>query len=217
VMLKSYDKILHTLKQQKRIKLADFGCAFGQDIRQLILDGVSPDMITAVDLHDGYWKCGKDVFMDNAGDKLNGIKTCWFDMSLPLHHPDALESKLPNQIASYDFILLQAVLHTMSIEQHRVALCRIQMLLKKGGVVMGRTVGSDPEKEWVMTPDGKGRRFLHSATSLSSLFKECGFATWECNFDSNRWDPSTGRAGGGSGREDSGVAGNKLVEFCAVV
>lgn len=207
--LKSYSKILCHLKEKGDIKIADFGCCFGQDIRKLILDGVAPEMITAVDLHDGYWLAGREVFLDNANnEKLNGIKTCFFDISLPLHHPDAIEARFPSSKGTFDFIILQAVLHTMSLEQHKSTLQRIRMLLKKGGIVMGRTVGSDPAKEWVMTPNGQSRRYLHSATSLSDLFKELGFQSWDCSFESRGVEDLSRVA-------DSSSTG-KLIEFMAV-
>lgn len=37
----------------KPLKIVDLGCCFGQDTRQLIIDGIPPSSVTAIDIHNG--------------------------------------------------------------------------------------------------------------------------------------------------------------------
>ena len=216
----AYERVLAKFKTSGDIKIADFGCCFGQDDRKLILDGVPARCITVVDIHDGYYKAGMELFKDTGSGRLAGIKECWFDISLPFGHSSSLEAKFPDAEGTFDFVILQAVLHTMSLEQHRVALTRILRLLKKeSGILLGMTVGAVVAQPWVRTPDGQAQRYLHSTSSLSALFTELGYRSSEV-VQRDRGGEDWGRAQGQgssikSTSEALGGAARAMVEFTA--
>ena len=207
--LKAYNQILIKFEESKEVKIADFGCCFGQDARQLIMEGIPPSQITVVDIHDGYWKAGLQLFRDDniSNSRLQGIRECWFDISLPFGHPLSIESRFPSDVGMYDFIILQAVLHTMSLEQHKIALMRILRLLKKGsGVLMGAAAGADKAQQWVFTPDGKNHRYLHSPETLRKLLNELGYSKVEVGEQQRERvaEPGVGVGGGGEGGGEGG-------------
>ena len=216
----AYEQVVAKFRASGDIKVADFGCCFGQDDRKLILDGVPARCITVVDIHDGYWKAGLELFKDTSSVRLGGIKECWFDISLPFGHPSSLEAKFPDAEGTFDFVILQAVLHTMSLDQHRVALTRILRLLKKeSGVLLGMTAGAVVAQPWVRTPDGQGQRYLHSTESLSALFTELGYRSSQV-VQRDRGGEDWGRAQGQGSSIKSAVdalggATRAMVEFTA--
>jgi len=228
--LKAYNQILIKFEESKEVKIADFGCCFGQDCRQLIMEGIPPSQITVVDIHDGYWTSGLELFRDDAvaNSRLQGIRECWFDISLPFGHPLSIESRFPDDVGKYDFVILQAVLHTLSLEQHKLALSRILRLLKKGsGVLMGATAGAEKAQQWVLTPDGQSRRYLHSQVSLFELLCELGYSNVQVAEQQRErvGEPGVargleggwGRKGQGSNEVDQALAGvnRALIEFTA--
>ena len=178
--LSTYNKIIQHYEMEKSIKVADIGCCFGQDTRQLILDGIPSNSIYSIDFHDGYWNAGIMLFQDKSEGPLSQVNTSFHDMTLPLNDKDSIESYHPQGfMETFDFIILQAVLHTISLPQQEALLYRAHKMLKSNnnqGVIMGVTVGSDQCGEWYLTPDGSNRRYLHSATSLKDLFHRTGFS-----------------------------------------
>jgi len=223
---KAYSAILerHRRASGGDFRVADFGCCFGQDVRKLVLDGVPAKSIVAVDLHDGYWRAGLELFRDQDEDgpprrRLEGLATCFFDMSLPWGHADALETRPgPSAEAVFDVVILNAVLHTLSLAQHRAALARIRRLLKRGGMLVGVTAGSDPACDWLKTPDGSARRHLHSPASLRALLLELGFSSADVGVrdrsllaaeSAGQGGSGGGGGGGGGGGEGGGGGGDR--------
>ena len=174
-----YQNLLQHYRSKQSIKVADIGCCFGQDTRQLILDGIPPSSIYSIDIHDGYWKAGLDLFEDTL--KPNGpisqVNTCFHDMTLPLYDINSIESNQTDIFfESFDFIILMAVLHTISIQQQNLLLNRIHKMLKSHqGIIMGSCVGANDPGKWYLTPDGKNERYLHSRSSLYDLMLQIGF------------------------------------------
>lgn len=216
--LTGYARILDSIASKKPIKVADAGTCFGQDVRKLILDGVPATSISAFDLHDGYWRASVELFKDGGkNSKLHGVKTFFFDLTLPRGNPDAIESTHPAEVGTYDFIILQAVLHTISLEQQKTAIARLFLLLKKGGCLLGATGGSETAQNWILTPDGNAARYLQSPSSLAALLLDTGFANADA-VSRNAWGAVLS---GEQGQRlslpvDEVLKGRILVEFTAV-
>ena len=66
-----------------------------------------------------------------------------------------------------DFIWAGLVLHVLSKEDCNRFLSNACSLLKRGGSFYGVCAGQKEAGEFVATPDGKARRFLHSKVILS--------------------------------------------------
>ena len=96
----------------------------------------------------------------------------------------------------------------------------MRLLLKKGGVLLGMTAGAVSAQEWVLTPDGKAKRYLHSAASLRALLLSSGFASAEVEAHERGLmgvSGGAGRAGGKLAQADAmaELASRALVEFTA--
>ena len=145
--------------------------------------GIPAESIYAIDIHDGYWNAGRALFKDDVPGSSSGARLCkvnesFFDMSLSLHAPTTIESTFADAFRSFDFIFMQAVLHTMSKEQQRASLTRVLHMLKSGsGMVLGTTVGALEATEWAFTPTGNSPRFLNSCESLTQLLLDVGFTS----------------------------------------
>ena len=168
----AYPKLLDLLVTQKKVKVADIGCCFGQDIRRLILDGIPPDMIYAIDVTPGYWQAGLRLYNDKERNNhdIASVKTLFCDLCAEEEEGgDVLEP------ASFDCIILKNVFHVLSFVQATRLIHRMAKMLRPGGFVMGICVGSEIGREWALTPDGQERRYLHSVESLSKLFTAANF------------------------------------------
>lgn len=53
--------------------------------------------------------------------------------------------------------------------------CTVAESKPDGNNMLQDCVGSEPPGDWAQTPDGKGKRYLHSPSSLQSLLQSVGF------------------------------------------
>jgi len=75
-----------------------------------------------------------------------------------------------NLIGAADFLWAAAVLHILSKADCEKFVTSAHLLLKPGGTFYGWTVGNREAGDWHTTPDGKAKRYLHSAViTLSTL------------------------------------------------
>ena len=172
--LEAYARLLETYHRQGKVKVVDLGCCFGQETRKLMVDGIPPEMIWAVDVIDGYWAAGLELYSDGEDSKqrISHVNTVFAD-------PCAAEVDdkiVPMLTADFDCVILMYVFHVLSLAQSEKLVQRMSLMLKKGGFVMGTCVGSTEAKDWHLTPDGKSTRHLHSIESLTELFSRCGFS-----------------------------------------
>ena len=156
-------------------KVADIGCCFGQDIRQLILEGISTKSIYAIDLHDGYWNAGREFFMDNlvhSSTRLDGITTVFGDFAVPYPLPEEATDRIVDSLkGNFEAVICQMVYHVLSKEQAENLTKRMFSMLKPGGVLIGScvAVACEDATSWAPTPRGEGVRLLQSSKSLNEL------------------------------------------------
>ena len=86
-----------------------------------------------------------------------------------------------NLIGAADFLWAAAVLHILSKADCDKFVTSACLLLKPGGTFYGWTVGNREAGDWHTTPDGKAKRYLHSAVialsnMLLSHFNVCSSA-----------------------------------------
>ena len=180
-MLRYYSEII-----QSNGKIIDIGCGLGQEVRKLITDGVSPEDITVVDLHDGYWDYGKILFMDSNAMQ-NQVRTVFGDLS---KNSSDGGINLLDLIDQYQYALALAVLHCLSQDEVSVFLHNTFNILKSGSnaKLIGWTVGNSDDivttsYSAVKTPKGDAVRYLHSASSLRDLLQQIGFVHVEIEED----------------------------------
>ena len=197
----AYKSLLEKLKSpdSKQIpkKVIDVGCCFGQDIRQLILEGVETKNIYAVDIHDGYWNVGREFYMDNLSHlstRLDGITTLFEDFAKPYPLPAECTDRVVDSLTgNFEAVVCQLVFHVLTKEQTENLIKRMCSMLKKGGILIGTCLGSKEDAtSWAKTPTGEGVRYLQSLKSLNELLGENGFINIdvkeiETNQEGKKW------------------------------
>lgn len=149
-------------------KIADVGCCFGTDTRQLIVDGCRQEDIYSIDVHDGYWKFGLDLFRDTDTLKVNTLFTDCARKDLLTDYPDLS--------AKFNIIYTGAVLHVFAEDEVEMFLKNIYDMTAAGGTYIGSCgVGSDPVQTQVPTPKKDKMRYIHSTASLKLLLEKIGF------------------------------------------
>jgi len=149
-------------------KIADVGCCFGTDTRQLLHDGVHPQDIYAIDVHDGYWEFGLQLFGDKDALKVNTLFT---DVSVPDFGEK--HSDLNNK---FNYVYTGAVLHVFAKDEAEQFVRNIYNMLVYGGTYFGSAgVAVEPTQTTVPTPKKDKHRYLHSPESVEALLKEVGF------------------------------------------
>ncbi|KAJ1552920.1 hypothetical protein HK096_009935 [Nowakowskiella sp. JEL0078] len=150
-------------------RIADIGCCFGADVRRLLLDGHPPENITAIDLHDGYWKLGHQLFKDEAPL----VDSFFADMAVEV---DSNGGPYTQFIGKFDVVYSIAVLHVLSQRQSENLIKRVYGMLAPGGTYFGNCVGNKEAQDWAKTPNGGlESRFLQSKKSLTEILTRLGF------------------------------------------
>ena len=179
-MFEGYDRLLGLYRDKQVVKVADIGCCFGQDVRRLLVDGIPPSMIWAIDVVDGYWSAGLELYQDIGPDKSEKADVHRIDLVHTLFC-DLTATDIPSEVSStvltrdFDCLILKNVFHVLSLEQGDRLMARMAQMLHAGGFIMGICVGAREAKNWALTPDGTQLRYLHSISTLSELFRRHGF------------------------------------------
>lgn len=173
-----FNSLVEKAKNDRSFKVLDLGCCFGQETRNFILHGLSPQQVCASDLNDIYWEAGKDLFMDKTVAKDRGIDQVvakFGDWALPNPATPSASDILSGWEAHFDVVLSWAVLHVLSKEQVDNMLSRICKALKAGGVLFGVAGGAKVAADWFRTPDNTQQRFLHDQSTLREALVRAGF------------------------------------------
>ena len=171
-------------------RVLDIGAAFGQDDRALIVDGVPPASITAVDVTDAYWSAGARLFdavpghPTHALDGVHFIRGDWASPRAAAGEADVASAFF----GKVDVALCMFVLHVLSKAQVSALLARISACLLPGGLLIGVAAGALSPIEWALTPDGSAPRWLHSAASLREELVAAGFDNIDVVEDTRQWE-----------------------------
>ena len=155
-----------------RDALLDLGCCFGQNIRQLVRDGVDPSRLYGTDIHDEFLELGFDLFRDRESLTEGGATFVAGDMLNP-DDPDLVrfDGKI-TIIHACNFF------HLFAWEQQVVIGKRVVRFLKpetKDALLFGWHIGSlkpGPERTMAL-----GERHLHNEESFQKLWDEIGEKT----------------------------------------
>jgi SAM-dependent methyltransferase len=172
-----YSTALAALQTDPQAKWLEVGCAFGTDVRKVIVDGWSEEGMYCLDVNDGYWNLSLELFGDGPkgpNKKLN-VHTVFANIT---EIPDAeILNVLPR--GEFSVASVAAVLHVLARDDSEALLKKLfDVLLKPGGLMFGTAVGAEePEgREWWTTPDGTNRkRFLFSVETLTRLLEDIGY------------------------------------------
>lgn len=146
----------------------DLGCAFAQDIRRLVADGVDSANCYGSDYQLDFIELGYELFKDKQTLKSEFIAADIFDDKSTLN---SLEGRV-------DIIGASSFFHLFDWnDQKRIAI-RVTRLLKSrpGNLLVGRQIGDEIAGEKVRR-SGSGSRYRHNADSWRKFWKEVGEET----------------------------------------
>ena len=172
--LPCYESLLARARDRgAAFRVLDVGCAFGQETRAMILDGVPPECCTVADVTREYWDAGLAVFGDAVSNAspLHRVDAAFGDWAAP----PASEIAAP-LVGTLDVVLCMLVLHVLSAEQQRDMLARLARCARPGGLLLGACVGTRSRAcAWGVTPDGKATRWLHTKETLAETLRAAGW------------------------------------------
>ncbi|KAI9031108.1 hypothetical protein DFJ74DRAFT_702140 [Hyaloraphidium curvatum] len=177
-----YSDAMAALDADPAARWLEVGCAFGADVRKLVLDGWPAAQVHCLDVTRGYWDLGLRLFGD-AGTLAcpTAFGNILEDAFFPPSPPPGFADPLPRR--AFAVVSVAAVLHVLAKEDVEGLLSRIfEHLMAPGGLLLGSCVGTAVEdgQSWWETPDGTGRpRFLHSGASLRRLLEKVGYVDVE--------------------------------------
>lgn len=169
-----YNSILQRLQSPDATYL-DLGCCFGQDLRQLVHDGVASQRLVGLDIEGPLMETGYDFFLDRAtlqsrfvvADVFKGATqgAVWTDLE-----------KL-----GVDVLHCSAFFHLFTLAEQISAAKNIAKLVKKDGVIVGRQIGSVKPGNVPAIKEGSSS-YRHDVGTFDAMWRQVGEATqtrWE--------------------------------------
>lgn len=146
----------------------DLGCAFGQDIRRLVADGVDSANCYGSDYQLDFIELGYELFNDQSTLKSQFIAADIFDDT----------SELNRLQSSVDIIGASSFFHLFNWDDQKKIAKRVVRLLRphKDSLLVGRQIGDEIAGEKVRR-SGSGSRYRHNAISWKSFWEEVGRET----------------------------------------
>ena len=155
----------------------DLGCCFGQDLRQLVNDGVPSQRLIGLDIEGPLMEQGYDFFLDRAKLQSRFIVADVFKGSAQ----GAVWTDLEKY--GFDVIHCSAFFHLFTLEEQVSSAKNIAKLVKKGGVIVGRQIGSVKPGNVPAIREGSWS-YRHDVGTFDAMWKQVGEDTqtsWECS------------------------------------
>ena len=168
-----YNSILKRLQSPDATYL-DLGCCFGQDLRQLVHDGIPSQRLIGLDVERPLMETGYDLFLDRATLQSRFVVADVFKGAAQGAVWTDLEKR------GVDVLHCSAFFHLFTLAEQVSAAKNIAMLVKKGGVIVGRQVGNVKPGD---LPAYKGSSsYRHDVRTFDAMWRQVGEATqtrWE--------------------------------------
>ncbi|KAI0894094.1 hypothetical protein F4806DRAFT_130460 [Annulohypoxylon nitens] len=164
-----YDAIVKRLKAAGTTYL-DIGCCFGQDLRQLVHDGVPSDRLIGLDIAGALMELGYDFFRDRETLKSTFVVADVFK------GPDQGSVWTQLQERGVDVMHCSAFFHLFPLEEQVAAAKQLAGLIKKGGVIVGRQIGSVKPGDVPAIQEGSFS-YRHDVETFDAMWREVGQAT----------------------------------------
>ncbi|KAJ4286838.1 hypothetical protein N0V90_013091 [Kalmusia sp. IMI 367209] len=159
-----YAEILERLAKGQR--LLDMACCFGQEIRQLVVDGAPSESIYGCDLRKEYVELGYQLFRDR--DRLHSqfVTANIFDES----------SSLVELRGTFDIVYTGSFFHLFDYDDQVKVSTAVAKLLRpeKGSMIVGRQVGALNAAAHDHKTNPTGKMFRHNPDSLQKLWQTVG-------------------------------------------
>ncbi|KAI8963619.1 hypothetical protein F5Y11DRAFT_140023 [Daldinia sp. FL1419] len=164
-----YDKIIQRLKSDLGDPAyLDIGCCFGQDLRQLVFDGVPSERLVGLDIEKTLLDLGYDLFLDRESLKSNFVITDLFNAQGKVW--ESLEGR------GFDVIHCSAFLHLFTLDVQTTAAKNIARLVKRGGMIVGRQMGNLKPREVSSVKKGV-LCYRHDVGTFEAMWRRVGEAT----------------------------------------
>ncbi|KAI0144852.1 hypothetical protein BJ166DRAFT_539204 [Pestalotiopsis sp. NC0098] len=161
------EKIVERLKAPGATYL-DVGCCFGQDLRQLVLDGAPPQNLIGIDIAGALIEHGYELFLDRQLESRFGVIDVFKGPDQPMWAE--IEER------GVDVLHCSAFFHLFPLQDQVTAAKLITRLVKKDGVLVGRQIGSTEPGDVAAIQVGSSS-YRHNVETLDAMWKEVGEAT----------------------------------------
>lgn len=167
-----YATIVERLKQPDTAYL-DIGCCFGQDLRRLAHDGVPTENLTGLDIAGALMEHGYALFRDR-----DTLKSRFTVADVFTGDTDPAWAELRDRGA--DVVHCSAFFHLFTLAEQQTAARHIARLVRPGGVVVGRQIGSVAPGDVPAIQEGSAS-YRHDVETFAALWNRAGEET------STRW------------------------------
>jgi hypothetical protein len=161
-----YKEILEKCKHEKA-KVIDFGCCLGQDVRQLVYDGVPLDQIRGYELDPFFIEQGYELFLD--GETMRENKT--------FTSGDIFDDKFLDAVEPADYLYAGAFIHLFDAATQPDVCRRLTRLAKRA--ITGRQVGALVPAEHPGALSLNSKMMWHSPESFARMWDEVTNGEWQ--------------------------------------
>ncbi|KAI1505611.1 hypothetical protein F5X99DRAFT_367202, partial [Biscogniauxia marginata] len=164
-----YDTIVKRLRAADATYL-DIGCCFGQDLRQLVYNGVPSERLIGLDISGALMELGHDFFLDR------GTLRSRFMVADVFKGPAQGSVWTELEERGVDVMHCSAFFHLFTLEEQISAAEHLAKLIKKGGIIVGRQMGSVKPGD---VPAVKEHSFSywHDVATFEAMWRKVGEAT----------------------------------------
>jgi hypothetical protein len=162
-----YKEIIEKCKNEGATVI-DFGCCLGQDVRQLVYDGVPIDQIRGYELDPFFIEQGYELFRD--GDLMKEKK---------IFRPgDIFDDQFLETIEPADYLYAGSFIHLFDAETQKDVCRRLSRLCKRA--IVGRQVGAFIPMEYSTSYGLTGSKMMcHSPESFALMWDEVTDGQWQ--------------------------------------
>ncbi|KAK7699517.1 hypothetical protein SLS64_011655 [Diaporthe eres] len=163
-----YPTIVDRLRQPGAAYL-DIGCCFGQDLRRLAHDGVPSENLTGVDIAGALMEHGYELFRDRDTLRARFIIADVFAGDSDLAWADL-------RARGADVVHCSAFFHLFPLSEQQAAAQQIARLVRPGGVIVGRQMGSMVPGDVPAIKEGSSS-YRHDVATFAALWDRAGEVT----------------------------------------
>lgn len=165
-----YGTILERLKSVSTSPTyLDVGCCFGQDLRQLVLDGVPSQHLIGLDVERALMELGYDFFLDRETLQSSFVVADVFEGGAQRVWSDLEERGI-------DVLHCSAFFHLFTLEKQISAAKQIAKLVRKDGIIVGRQMGSVKPGD-VPAIKKHTVSYRHNVETLDNMWRDVGEVT----------------------------------------
>jgi hypothetical protein len=162
-----YKEILEKCKNEGATVI-DFGCCLGQDVRQLVYDGVPLGQIRGYDLDPFFIEQGYELFRDGSLMKDKKV----------FASGDIFDDQFLNGVEPADYLYVGSFIHLFDAEAQRNVCRRLTRLAKRA--IAGRQSGALVPGEHPRSASVTGGKMMrHSPESFAQMWNDVTNGEWQ--------------------------------------